>query len=282
MDRLKRYAMILVGVFLSAASLSIFLAPNGISAGGFSGIAMVLHQFFNFIPIGILLLILNIPLFIGGFMKLGKEFVAVSFICTVIFSLVVDYLPLPAINTSDMMLAAVFGGVGSGVGFGLVLKAGATTGGMDMLARLVSLKIRQFPVGQLIFFMDVIVVLSSIVFIGIEPGMYAIIAVFISGKLIDFIVEGTNRSKAFFIITGKPDEISSAIMEKLERGVTEWHGKGLYSGHDKTILLCAINDRAEVMDMKAIIKKIDRRAFVLIADMTEVLGEGFYDITEER
>lgn len=280
MEQIKRYGMILLGCMLSAISFRLFLVPSNIAAGGFSGLSMVLRVLVP-LPVGVWLLILNAPLFVLGFMKLGKEFVLTSLFCIILFALIVDYLPLP-ILTQTPMLAAIYGGVGTGFGFGLVLKAGSTTGGVDMLAKLISLKMRQFPIGKLMFFMDMVVIFCSVFIIGFEPGMYAILTVFISGRMVDMVIEGTNKSKAFFIITGEPEKISEQIMNRLERGVTRWSGKGLYSGQDKTILLCALSDRSEVVQMKDIIKKIDRHAFVLVADMTEVLGEGFYDITKER
>lgn len=271
---------VVIGCMIAAVSFNMFLIPNSIAAGGFSGLGILFNRLLG-IPVGTAIILLNIPLFIVAFTKLGKKFILVSALGTLIYSIAIDVIRVPTI-TNDLVLCAIYGGLGVGTGFGLILKYGATTGGVDMLAKLFTLKVKEFPIGMMMFIIDLAVILASILIIGFEEGMYAILTVFLSSKVIDIIIEGANKAKAFFIITSQPDLIANEIMEKLERGVTEWHGRGVYTDHDKKILLCAVNNRSEIMEMKAIIRRNDRRAFVLIADTREVLGEGFYDLTEER
>ncbi len=275
--QVKMYVYIVFGCVVAGIGYNLFLVPASVAVGGFSGLAIIINELIG-LPVGVVIIILNIPLFILGFIYLGKKFIAISIGTTILFSLIIDLIVFLPTVTTDRLLATIYGGIFVGVGLGLVLKAGSTTGGTDILAKLLEAKFKQFPVGQLIFFMDVAVILVAGLIFGIESGLYALIGSFISGRIIDMVIQGVSKAKGFFIITTMPIEISCVIMEELGRGVTQWQGKGLYTRKDKEILLCAVSNRAEIMRVKQIVKKMDKHAFILIANMTEVLGEGFYEI----
>lgn len=273
---MKKIFVIFLGCGIAAFGLNAFLIPNSIAAGGFSGISILINNLTG-LPVGLGVFLLNVPLFIAAFKRVGKEFVVISLVGTVVYSLAIDALGFLPTFTNDLVLCSVYGGICVGIGYGIILKYGATTGGTDMLSKLLTLKFKNFPMGQMIFAMDFVVIFASVVLIGLDRGLYAIISVFISTIIIDFLIEGANKSKGFFIVTEHPEQVAECIMKGLERGVTMLSGKGAYTGKEKTVLMCAVNNRAEIVQMKELIKKCDKNAFVIISDITEVLGEGFYD-----
>lgn len=274
---MKKIFAVILGCAIATFGLNCFLIPNSIAPGGFSGIGILINTALG-LPVGITLVVLNIPLFIAAFKMLGKGFVLFSLFATGLYSVLIDAFAFLPTLTIDPVLASVYGGICVGIGYGIILKYGATTGGTDMISKLLNSKYKSFPMGQLMFAMDFLVIIASIILIGLDRGLYAIISVFISTMIIDVIIRGINNAKAFFIITEKPEAIAVEIMDKLERGVTSIAGKGVYTGGEKTVLMCAVNDRSEITTMKQLIKKCDASAFVLISDVTEILGEGFYDI----
>ncbi len=274
---LKQIFVIIIGCAIASFGINAFLVPNSIAAGGFSGIAILVNTAVG-IPVGAALFALNVPLFIAAFRQLGKGFVLISLFGTVLYSVSIDLLKFLPVFTSDLVLCSIYGGVCVGFGYGIILKYGATTGGTDMMAKLISNKYGSFPIGQMMFLMDLLVIICSVILIGLDKGLYAIISVFVSTKVIDIIIQGTSRSKGFFIVTTKGDAVSGSIMYQLGRGVTILNATGAYTGKKRDVLLCAVSNRAEITAMKEIIYKWDKDAFVLIGDMTEILGEGFYDI----
>lgn len=273
-DSLVRLLIISCGIFIAAFGLNAFLIPNNIAAGGFSGVAILIGSLVP-IKVGTLILLMNIPLFILSFKVLGKSFVIVSLFGTVLYSLAIDIMSFVPAFTNDLVLCSIYGGMCVGAGYGLILKYKGTTGGTDMLAMLINKKNSGFPVGSLMFILDLSVIICSVILIGLDRGMYATISVFVSTKTIDLIIQGTGRAKSFFIITDKGNVIADEIMKKLERGVTFLQGKGAYTGHNKDILICAVRHRSEITVLKELIYNLDKDAFVLIGDMTEIMGEGF-------
>lgn len=267
-------AGVTLGVLLTALGLDVFLIPNKIAAGGVSGIATVLHYLLS-VPVGVTMLVLNVPLFLMGLYRLGLRFGFRSLYGTISLSFFIDALdPFLPVLTHDPLLASIFGGVLVGLGLGLVFKFRGTTGGTDLAAAV----LRTYTganVGQLLFVVDAVVVLAAgLAFKSWELAMYALITIFVTAWLIDLVQEGFSYAKAFFIISGHPESIAFAILHEMDRGATVLSGKGAFSGSDRDVLLVVVN-RAEVTRLKDLIRSIDSRAFVILTDAHEVLGEGF-------
>lgn len=267
------YAGVLIGVIITAFGVSFFLIPAKIAAGGVSGLATVVFHLTGF-PVGITMLLFNIPLFLLSWRLIGPMFGAKTLFGTITISIFVDLFNQFAVPmTSDLLLAAIYGGVISGIGLGLAFRSGGSTGGTDMAAQLVA---RFFPtsVGQALLFVDGFVIILAGLAFGLELAMYALIAVFITTKTIDLVQEGQNYAKATLIISDRAEEIGQSIMERLERGVTSLDGRGMYTKDDKDVLLVIVS-RVEIAQVKEIVREFDESAFVVIADVHEVLGEGF-------
>lgn len=263
---------IAVGLFFCKVSYNAFLIPNNIAAGGFTGVGQLIHHATGF-PVGVCAFLLNVPLFAFSMKKMGWRFGLRSFVTMILLSVVIDYAPFESV-TSDMLLATVFGGICSGVGFGLVLRGSATTGGSDMLASLIH---RFFPtvrVGQATFVIDALVIVASAFVFDAESAMYAVMAVFLSNTVVDLVLEGPNSSHAYFIISDKATEIAQRVMDELERGVTGLDGVGMYTMKEKRVLLCVVS-RFEAMRLRRIVFSLDPAAFVVACKSHDTLGEGF-------
>ncbi|SHI54961.1 YitT family protein [Desulfofundulus thermosubterraneus] len=271
---LSEFLGVTLGVVLTALGLDLFLVPNKIAAGGVSGLATVFH-YLTGAPVGMTMLALNVPLFAMGIYRLGLKFGFRSLYGTISLSLVVDalapHLPVP---THDPLLASIFGGVLTGLGLGLVFRYRGTTGGTDLAAAI----LRTYTganVGQLLFLVDGMVVLfAGFTFNSWELAMYALITIFVTAWLIDLVQEGISYTKAFFIISPRADEIAAVVLRELKRGATALKGRGMYTGMERDVLLVVVN-RSEVTRLKDLIYRVDRQAFVILADVHEVLGEGF-------
>lgn len=270
---LYSYILIGIGSLFLAIGLIYFLAPNTIAPGGVTGFAVVIETIIN-VPIYITNLVINIPLFILGFRILGKDTAIKTLFSTVVLSIFLKILP-PATLTHDLLLSSIFGGLLGGIGLGLVFKFGGTTGGTDLAASILNNK---FPALSLVGFMTAIdlfvVVFAGIVERQLEISLYSVIAMFVIMKIVDIVLEGISYEKGFFIISEKSEEISEGLMTELDRGVTLLKGKGMYSKENKDVLLCVV-PRAQFTRVKEMIKDIDPYAFVMVTEMSEVLGEGF-------
>lgn len=271
-QKIKDYVIMTIGVAIAVAGLNLFLVPNKIAAGGISGIATILYHLFR-IPLGISIAALNIPLFIFGIKLIGKTFAIRTAYSLVLYSVLAELIPVPV--THDLLLGCVYGGVLMGVGIGLVVRSGGSTGGTDMAAKMMHAKSKNLSVGALVFAIDFFVIGASGLAFDFTLALYAIASLFVSIKLIDFFTEGLSAAKAFYIISDKSEEIAAAIMEQMDRGVTALRARGAYSGKDKEMLLCVLEWRTEGPRLKRLVKSIDERAFVIVADVKEVLGEGF-------
>ncbi len=267
--------MILVGCILGGAAYPLFLTPSSIAPGGLTGIATIFNHLFGF-PVGTASMIMNLPLFFLSWKTLGKRFFFLSLAATVLFSLCIDLLPLPHLS-GDMLLNAVFGGVLLGLGLGLILRGGATTGGTDMIARMIHRRFSFISVGTLLFIIDCAVVLAAAFTMNINVALYSMICIYVSDKALDLVVTGMDSSKACFIITTDPEGIKSRILTGMERGVTGWKVIGEYSGTQKRLLLCVVSSR-ETVALKRIVKSEDPTAFVFTCDTHEALGEGFKEL----
>lgn len=256
-----------------AIGVSLFLLPNQLSTGGFSGISTIVYYFFN-IPLGVANIILNIPLFIIALYKLGTKFIGKSIIGTVSLSIFIDLLDTIPPLTEDRFLACIYGGIVIGFGTAIVLKMGASTGGTDLVSNVVRGYKPTVKMGNIITAMDIgIVILNVLAFRKIEIGLYSAIAIFLMGKIIDVVFEGINFTKMLIIISDKSEEISKSI-QQLERGVTGLHGKGMYSEKDKLVLICA-TARKDIAKVRKIAQEIDPNSFIIITNAREVYGKGF-------
>jgi uncharacterized membrane-anchored protein YitT (DUF2179 family) len=273
-ERLMAYTQIVVGCVLAAMAYPMFLVPNAIAPGGLTGIATILNYLFA-TPVGTLSLILNVPLFLIGYRSMGRVFAFRSLVATILFSLLIDWLPIRAI-TSDMLLGSLFGGVLLGLGLGMILRGGATTGGSDMVARMVHSRFQHISVGAFLFFIDFCVVLAAGFFIRVEYALYAFISIFASSRVIDVVVQGFTRQKACYVITSRTETVKQHLMNGLGRGLTILDAHGGYRGEERPVILCIVSAQ-EVMRLKNIVRADDERAFVFITEAYEVLGEGFRD-----
>ena len=276
-ERVMAYLQIVIGCVLGAMAYPMFLTPNYISPGGLTGVAMVFNYLFHW-PVGTVSLLLNIPLFLIGYKAMGRVFVFRSLIAMLLFSVLIDLLPLPVV-TQQPLLGALFGGVLLGIGLGLILRGGATTGGTDMAARMVHNRFPHLTVGSLLFGLDCISVLMAGLFIEVEYALYALICIYISSKVIDMVMLGTSREKACYVISSQYEQIKNDLMHKMERGVTVLHAEGGWSGQERPVLLCVLTPQ-EITQLKAIVRSYDETAFVFISDAHEVLGEGFRKLAE--
>ncbi len=271
--KIRDYVLITIGVGIAVVGLNIFLVPGKIAAGGVSGIATILYHLWN-VPLGISIIVLNIPLFVFGIKFLGKTFAFRTVYALVLYSVAAELIPIPA-ESFDPFIASIYGGVLVGVGIGIVIKMGGTTGGTDMAAKLLSERFKSIGLGTFLFGIDFIIIAAAGLIFDVEVAMYAVVSLFVTTKVIDFLTIGLSVSKAFYIISEKSDEIADAILAQMDRGVTSFNGKGRFSKKDKDILLCVLKWRTEGARLKKLVKDIDPTAFVIVADVKEVLGEGF-------
>jgi uncharacterized membrane-anchored protein YitT (DUF2179 family) len=268
------FIQIVVGTFLMAISVSLFLLPNQLSSGGFTGIATITYYLLK-LPMGLVILVLNIPLFILAFIKKGGKFFVKGIIGTVFLSVFIDILDKYPVITNDKLLASIYGGVIAGLGTSITLKANASTGGTDMMVYVIRAYKPELPTGNLMVIIDTIIVVLNVVFFkNIEVGLYSTIAIFIMGKMVDIVFEGINFTKLIYIISDKYMDISNEIINELERGITGIYAKGMYTNDDKMMLLC-VASRNQAMKIKEISKKIDPKSFVIISNAREAYGLGF-------
>lgn len=269
-----------------AAAINIFNKPNNIAPGGFSGIATMLNYLFNW-PIGVTTILLNLPLFIWGLIRLGKSAMVKTVIATGLTSVIID-VSSPIIDfynikfTDDVMLACIFGGVLAGVGLGLVFMRGGTTGGTDLVAKLLSTHVKFISIGRLVLIADCAVILMTfIVYKNLTSPLYALIFLFVHSKVIDIVVYGVDngRGKMMLIISPKNQEIKEGILNELSRGVTELMSRGGYSEIEGEVLLVAVR-RQEVHRTYDVIKRVDPKAFVIVTNADQISGLGFREKDE--
>lgn len=264
---------ILVGSVILAVGMNMFMIPNMLAPGGVSGLAVVLYHLFR-LPVGATIILLNIPLFIVGYLVLGPRVVIQSLLGTFLFSIAVEatapYLPAA---TDDLLLASVYGGVVMGIGVGLVFRYRGSTGGTGLLS-LILAKAKGISPGQAMLWGDLVVLAAAVFVFGSEAAMYAAVALFVSVKVIDGILEGLGLAKSVIIITKSGEAINEKLLYELGRGVTWLEGHGGYTGQSREVLLCVVT-RQQIATLKTIVRNIDPDAFVIIGNATEVHGEGF-------
>ena len=278
LGNVKKYALeyiyIIVGAFLMAVSTALILLPNQLSTGGISGISTILYYLFNY-PVGLTMLLINVPLFVIAMVKVNKRLFFKSILGTVLLSVFIDLLEKLSPITNDRFLACIYGGIIMGIGTAIILKAGASTGGTDLLSYVIRAYNNKFKSSRVIIIADTIIIFFNIIFFReIEIGLYSVIAIYLMGKMIDIIFEGIYFTKIMFIISEKYEEISKEIGILVKRGSTGIYSKGMYSGKQNVMLFC-VASRKEVAEIKQIIKQIDKNAFIVTTDAIETLGKGF-------
>lgn len=271
-------ALIVVGCAIGAASYPLFLEPSHIAPGGITGLTTILNFHFG-LPIGLTSLALNIPLLILGWKVSGLKFVIRTIFATILFSSLIDLMAFKPVSI-DPMLSSVFGGVILGAGIALIMRGGATTGGTDLLARVVHKKFPAISTGAFLFALDFVVIILAWIFMSAQHAMYAIICVYISARVLDKVLSSIGTDKACHILSAQWEKIASRLMKELERGVTILPATGAYSGKESKMLVCVVG-RLETMQVKRIVDHEDPFAFVYITDAHETLGEGFRKLSGE-
>lgn len=279
---IKDYLLVLLGALFQALALRIFLIPAQLASGGVSGLSQILNNYTGW-PIGIMVLIGNLPILILGWRFLGgPRFAARTAFALITFSILVDvpmdFLPGNGL-TDDLILNSLYGGVISGIGFGLVYRGRGTSGGSDVLARILS-HWKGIPVSQSYLMTDALIIILAGLAFSWENALYALVMLYVSGIAAESISQGSNILRTGMIITANPDPIKDEIFHRLRRGVTIMDVRGGYSGEEKTILLCVVT-RAEIPHLKALTRELDPRAFIIIGHAHEVRGEGFLPINED-
>ena len=271
--------LIILGALVYSAGINCFTAPNGIAPGGVGGLATVLSYLSGYrLSIGILFGIMNVPLVIAGFMKLGKSMMLRTLIAVLITTAATDFFSqfFPKYE-GDRIIAAVFGGVFIGAGLGLVYLRDGTTGGTDIINKLIQKAKPYLSLGFIMMITDATVVIISILAFGnLESGLYAIITIFVSSRVMDRLLYGGKEGKAILIFSEKSEEIGQAILNKTPRGATFLEGKGVYSGEDKNVICCAVH-KNEYVKLKRLVHEIDPNAFIITATANEILGKGFQE-----
>ena len=264
----------ILGAFIIAIAVSLFLLPNKLSSGGVAGIATITYYLLN-MSMGISMLLINIPLFLMSIWKVGKTFFVKSVIGTISLSIFTDILDKLTPLTHDKFLACIYGGILMGVGTAILLKVNSSTGGSDLASYIAKAYKPTVKVGEIIAILDIIIVVLNMIFLKeIEIGLYSAIAIYIMGKIIDILFEGIYFTKLIYIVSEKSEEIAKEIGKNIGRGTTGIYGKGMYTNKDKLILMCAVT-RKDIAKAIQIIRKIDKKSFVIITNSREVLGLGF-------
>ena len=277
-----QYALIALGSALFAAGFQFFLYPNSIIVGGVSGIAMIIN-YLTELPVGVLNIVLNIPLFIIAWRHFGTQFIVSSFVGMLLSSVLVDLFALTNYSpTDDMLLACIIGGAVKGFGLGIIYYAGTTTGGTDIVAKFVRLKFPYINFGTLLMLTDAVIIIAfAAIFKEVEGAMYAVISMFVVSKVIDLVLYGIDNSNVCYIISEKSEQLVQDITDRLHRGVTILEGEGAYSHQNKQVLLCVVK-RTQIADIRKIIKNVDENAFFIITDAKNVFGKGFGDISDNQ
>lgn len=264
-----------IGSALFALGFAMFLIPNDINTGGISGLAMILRELLGFGSIGTLTLLMNIPLFLIGGLKIGKRFFAGSLIGMVVSSVLMDLFALIPFATPEPLIGGLYGGVLCGAGLGMVFMAGASTGGSDILVRLLKKKYRNLPIGSIsIMFDAMVVLLTGLVFRDISKALYSGVVVFVCGQVIDAVVYRFDYSRVALIISKEHEKIAKAISDQLDRGATYLHGSGSYT-HQNIEVVLAVVRKGQLAELKELVMNIDENAFVIVQEAHQVLGDGF-------
>lgn len=270
--RVLEYVYVLVGSVFVALAFNGCLLPNGVASGGFSGLSTILHSVLGWEP-AFVQWALNIPLFLVGWYILGGRFAMKTLVGTFFLPFMIFMTRNIEPWTTDALLGSIFGGITVGIGLGIIFRGNGSTGGTDLLAQILN-KYTNLSLGMSVAILDGIVVLMSALLLSMENGMYALVALFITSKTIDFVQVGPGTAKMALIITNNPDEVKDGIFKEVNRGVTKVSGYGGYTDNERPILMCVV-EQSEFTELKQVVKQLDSSAFVVVLDANEVVGEGF-------
>lgn len=280
-ERLKDAIFYLVGSVLYGISVSMFTSPNNIAPGGITGVSTMLNYAFD-IPIGTMMIVLNIPIFILGGLVIGWKYLGSTVFCLVASSVIIDIFDmfLPA-YTGDRFVAALFGGVLLGLSLAIIFMRGGSTGGSDIVARVLGRYFRNATQGNIIMAIDLLVISSSVIVYDLESGLYGLIALFVSSFTLDRVLYGMSTGKVMLITSEKAEELSDEIIKTLDRGTTLLQAKGGYSKADRQVIMCAVSNN-EVYQLRSTVRSVDPAAFMIVCEASEVLGLGFKPIEQDE
>ena len=279
---MRSCGIITLGAVIYALAFDWFVAPNQIAMGGVTGLAQIVNALVPVLPVGVLSILVNVPLFLAGWRLLGGRLLVSSLYAMAVSSLAIDVIAwMHTFPPMDPILATLYGGAGMGVGLGLVFSQGATTGGTDIIGKLLKLKFPWLPIGKLVMIPDmVVVILAAVVFGTVNAALYGLIQMYLLSKVMDMILYGWDTSRVAYIITDRWEETVQGLLD-MNRGVTLLQGKGAYTGAETQVLLVAFRQR-EIVPIKRMLREIDPKAFFIVCDAHEILGEGFGDYQKEE
>ena len=274
-EQVRSYVIITLACVLYALSFNWFYAPNDFTVGGFTGISQIINFFIPVLPVGVMIIVLNVPLFIVGLKKFGFAFLVKSIYTMAMSSVLIDVVDvIHQFSPMDPLLACLYGGVTRGVASGLIFREEATTGGSELGAWIVRSYVERLSIGNICLGIDLtIILIYAAVFRSLNNALYGALALYITTKVLDLVVYGQNTAKLAYIISDKYEEIMQEMIAR-DMGATLLNGKGVYTGSDRPLLLCAVRNK-EVVSIKRFIKELDPDAFFIVCDASEVLGEGF-------
>ena len=280
------YMFLIVGTGILSVAIQCLYDPVSLVTGGFTGLSIVIKEMTSGIieggmPLWLTNLLLNIPVFAIAWKVKGKDFILRTVAGTLLLSGWLYVIPPIDLSQGDLFLAAVFGGCIGGTGMGLILLGKSTTGGTDMVATLIQTKLKHYSIVQIMQILDGLIVVIGLYVFGLRAGLYSMIAIMVTAKVSDTVMEGFKFSKAAFIITEKHELVARRLLEDLDRGVTGLYAKGMYSGEDKCMLYCVVSQK-EIVLLKEIVTEVDKNAFVIVSDAREVLGEGFLEYHKQK
>lgn len=278
-ENVRNTVLIIAGSGLMAFGIQCVFEPSGMVTGGFSGLAIIIKALTERLvpgglPLGLTSLLLNIPVFFAAYIRKGFAFIARALFAACMLSFWLSVLPQTMLQVQDMVLATAFGGIVTGVGLGMVFSAGTITGGTELVSILIQRYVPRYSVIQILQVVDGLIVLLGMFVFGVQAALYAIGAIYLTARFSDRIVEGAKFGKLAFVISAEAEEIAGQIMGRLKRGVTGIRVVGLYSGHEKMMLFCVVSKK-EIFALKELVHTVDERAFLVVSDVREVLGEGF-------
>ena len=281
-QKVRSCGIITLGAVIYALAFDWFVAPNQIAMGGVTGLAQIVNALVPVLPVGVLSILVNVPLFLAGWRLRGGRLLVSSLYAMAVSSLAIDVIAwMHTFPPMDPILATLYGGAGMGVGLGLVFSQGATTGGTDIIGKLLKLKFPWLPIGKLVMIPDmVVVILAAVVFGTVNAALYGLIQMYLLSKVMDMILYGWDTSRVAYIITDRWEETVRGLLD-MNRGVTLLQGKGAYTGAEKQVLLVAFRQR-EIVPIKRMLREIDPKAFFIVCDAHEILGEGFGDYQKEE
>ena len=281
-QKVRSCGIITLGAVIYALAFDWFVAPNQIAMGGVTGLAQIVNALVPVLPVGVLSILVNVPLFLAGWRLLGGRLLVSSLYAMAVSSLAIDVIAwMHTFPPMNPILATLYGGAGMGVGLGLVFSQGATTGGTDIIGKLLKLKFPWLPIGKLVMIPDmVVVILAAVVFGTVNAALYGLIQMYLLSKVMDMILYGWDTSRVAYIITDRWEETVQGLLD-MNRGVTLLQGKGAYTGAEKQVLLVAFRQR-EIVPIKRMLREIDPKAFFIVCDAHEILGEGFGDYQKEE